>query len=103
MKDELTYYRQHSGQLSNKFRYAQELATLYVESGAFDKSQIKFEILELGYISLEDQIKKSISSLPKKQMYKFYIYSKLIRNDTRFKRLKLLLGTLLVKLINFMK
>jgi len=103
MKDELTYYRQHSGQLSNKFRYAQELATLYVESGAFDKSQIKFEILELGYISLEDQIKKSISSLPKKQMYKFYIYSKLIRNDTRFKRLKLLLGTLLVKLLNFMK
>jgi glycosyltransferase involved in cell wall biosynthesis len=103
MKDELTYYRQHSGQLSNKFRYAQELATLYVESGAFDKSQIKFEILELGYISLEDQIKKSISRLPKNQMYKFYIYSKLIRNDTRFKRLKLLLGTLLVKLLNFMK
>ena len=50
-----------------------------------------------------NQIKNSISSLPKKQLYKFYVYSKLIRNDTRFKRLKLLLGTLLVKLINFMK
>jgi len=103
MTDELTFYRQHPAQLSNKFRYAQELATLFVESEAFDKSNIKFEILELGHINLEDQIKKSISNLPKKQIYKFYIYSKLIRNDTRFKTVKVKLGIFSIKLMNFVK
>jgi len=103
MTDELTFYRQHPAQLSNKFRYAQELATLFVESEAFDKSNIKFEILELGHINLEDQIKKSISSLPKKQIYKFYIYSKLIRNDMRFKTVKVKLGIFSIKLMNFVK
>jgi hypothetical protein len=103
MTDELTFYRQHPAQLSNKFRYAQELATLFVESESFDKSNIKFEILELGHINLEDQIKKSISSLPKKQIYKFYIYSKLIRNDTRFKTVKVKLGIFSIKLMNFVK
>ena len=101
MRDELTFYRQHSGQLSNKFRYAQELATLYVESNAFDNTNIKFEILELGYINLEDKIKKSISGLPKRQLYRFYIYSKLIRSGARFKKIKFLLGVLSIKLINF--
>ena len=100
MRDELTFYRQHSGQLSNKFRYAQELATLYVESNAFDKTHIKFEILELGYINLEKQIRKSISGLPKKQLYRFYVYSKLIRSNVRFKKMKFLLGVLSIKLIN---
>ena len=100
MPDELTFYRQHSGQLSNQFRYAQELATLYVESNAFDKTHIKFEILELGYINLENQIRKSISGLPKKQLYRFYVYSKLIRSNVRFKKMKFLLGVLSIKLIN---
>jgi glycosyltransferase involved in cell wall biosynthesis len=103
MTDELTFYRQHPAQLSKKFRYAQELATLFVESEAFDKSSIKFEILGLGYINLEDQIKKSISSLPKKQKYKFFIYSKLIRNDTRFKTVKVKLGIFSIRLTNFVK
>ena len=103
MPDELTFYRQHTGQLSNKFRYSQELATLYVESDAFDNTNIKFEILEIGSINLENQIRKSISSLPKGQLCKFYIYSKLIRSDIRFKKMKLFWGVLSIKLINFVK
>jgi hypothetical protein len=101
MDDELTFYRKHPEQLSNKFRYAQELATLFVESEAFDKSHIKFEILEPGSINLEYQIKKLISSLPKKQVYKFYIYSKIIRKDTKFKTIKMKLGIFSIKLMNF--
>lgn len=101
LKDELTFYRQHSGQLSNKYRYAQELATLYVESNAFDKTHIKFEILELGHINLEDKIRKSISILPKKQLFRFNVYSKLIRSDLKFKKIRFLLGVLSIKFINF--
>ena len=101
LKDELTFYRQHSGQLSNKYRYAQELATLYVESDAFDETHIKFEILELGHINLEDKIRKSILGLPKNQLFRFYVYSKLIRSDLKFKKIKFLLGILSIKFINF--
>lgn len=103
MKDELTFYRQHSGQLSNKFRYAQELATLYVESEAFDKNQIRLEITELGVINFEDQIIASISSLTKDKIYKFRIYSKMIRSNKRFKKINLLIGMLIIKLMNLLQ
>ena len=100
MTEELTFYRQHSGQLSNEFRYAQELATLYVESEAFDKNQMRLEFTELGVINFEDQIIASISSLSKDKVFRFRIYSKINRSNERFKVIKLLLGMFIIKLMN---
>lgn len=100
LEKNLTFYRQHSGQLSNRFRYAQELATLFVASNAFDRTKNKFEIVRLGRINSEDQVRKSISNLPKKQKLKFYMYSRLIRNDLKLKTLQTWLGILAIKLIN---
>jgi hypothetical protein len=103
MKEQLTFYRQHSGQLSSEFRYAQELATLYVESEAFDKNQMRLEISELGVIDSEEQIIASISSLTKDKIYRFRIYSKIIGNNQRFRTINLLVGTLIIKLMNLLQ
>ena len=103
MKEQLTFYRQHSGQQSSKFRYETELATLYVESEAFDKNQMRLEISELGVIDSEEQIIASISSLTKDKIYRFRIYSKIIGNNQRFKTINLLVGTLIIKLMNLLQ
>ena len=100
LENNLTLYRQHPGQLSNQFRYAQELATIYVESDAFDRTGIKFEIMQLGHINSEKQIRKSIYNLSKKQRCRFNIYSRLIRSDLKLKSLQTWLGLIAIKLLN---
>ena len=103
LEKNLTFYRQHPGQLSNQFRYAQELATIYVESDAFDRTGIKFEIMPLGHINSEEQIRKSIYNLSKKQRWRFNTYSRLIRSDLKLKSLQTLLGIIVIKLLDFIR
>jgi hypothetical protein len=100
LEKELTFYRQHPSQLSRKFRYAQELASIYVEGDLFDKTGIKFEIVQLGHINSEAEIRKSIYSMSRKQKWRFHIYSRLIRNDLKLKKLQSLLGITCIKLLN---
>ena len=100
MKDELTFYRQHSGQLSNKFRYAQELATMFVKSEGFDKHNIKLDISESGYINSKIQINQSISELSKIDIYKFLIYSKIIQNNISSQKLRSVMGLITIKFLN---
>lgn len=100
LEQQLTFYRQHSGQLSNQFRYAQELATIYVEAEGFERTRIKFEIVRTGHISSYNQIRKSINNLSIKQKMRFYIYSRLIRNDLKFKKLQICLLVIVIKFLN---
>ena len=102
IKDELTFYRQHPGQLSNKFRYAQELATMFVKSEGFDKYNIQLEISDSGNINSKVQIYKSISALSRIDIFKYLIYSKIIRNNIYFKKLQSAMGLVIIRFLNLL-
>jgi len=101
MDSELTFYRQHSGQVSERFNYAAELGTLFVASDGFDKSNTKLEITLNGNINFESEVKDAISDLSKLKTYKFFIYTKLIRDDLHCKKGISILGACCIKVINF--
>jgi len=101
MDSELTFYRQHSGQVSERFNYAAELGTLFVASDGFDKNDIKLEITLNGNINFENEVKNAISDLSKLKTFKFFIYSKLIRDDLHFKKSISIAGASCIRVINF--
>jgi len=102
IKHELTFYRQHPGQLSNKFRYAQELATMFVKSEGFDKYNIQLEISDSGNINSKVQIYKSISTLSRIDIYKYLVYSKIIRKNISFKKLQSVIGLVIIRFLNLL-
>ena len=103
LSSELTFYRKHSDQLSERFRYAQELGSLFVANNIYDASGFELDISKSGNINLEKELRRAINKLPKKQKFKFLIYSKLVKEDMIFEKISKVIGILLIRVLNVLE
>ena len=75
---------------------------MFVKSEGFDKYNIQLEISDSGNINSKVQIYKSISALSRIDIFKYLIYSKIIRNNIYFKKLQSAMGLVIIRFLNLL-